>query len=146
MRNIFFKLMAASTLIAIAGCSRNIDDTLSGARGIIKLNDNGPIEQGVCYLWETITGHRLGASIEDILNDREVDMKLLVIMLQNYVEKAHELGASREGAIEKLLVEAGYDNKFDGRIRIPKITKEEVRERLRHVEKMKKAYLKHMKD
>ena len=146
MRNIFFKVIAVSTLVAIAGCSRNIDDTLSGAKGIIKLNDNGTIERGVCYLWETLTGHKLGASLEDVLNDREVDMKLLVIMLQNYVEKAHDLGASREGAIEKLLVEAGYDNKFDGRIRINKITKEEVRERLRSIEKMKKAYLKNMKD
>lgn len=137
------KFLTTALLIAtFASCSSNVDNAIKGLQGTIKVNNNGAVEKGVCYLWETLTGHKLGASLEELITDKEVDIKLLIIMLQNYVEKAHKLGATREGAIENLLVEAGYDNKLDGKMRISKITKEEVKKRLNNLEKMKRAYLK----
>ena len=140
-----YKKALAICLISILGCSSNLDNAVDSIKGTIKVNNNGTIEKGVCFLWETLTGHKLGASLEDLINDKEIDIKLLVIMLQNYVEKAHELGASRRDAIENILVEAGYDDKFDGKLRIPKITKEEVKTRLKKLEKMKQAYLRNRK-
>lgn len=129
------------SLITLSSCS-NIDDSINNARGIVKLNDDGSVERSFCWVWKTLTGHTLGKSLKDLAASDDVSDELIVIMLQNYIEKAHMMGATREQAIESLLVKAGYDDKYDGRIRISKITKDEVKRRLKELERKKRAYLK----
>lgn len=137
-----FRKFLTQILVAafVCSCSTNLDNTLHKWKGFVKVNDNGAIEEGFCFVWEALTGHKLGKTLDEMIESEDIDLELIVIMLQNYVEKAHLMGATRKQAIEKILVCAGYDESDDGKIRIVKDIKESVKKRLRERELKQQGY------
>ena len=129
------------SLASLASCSGNIDDTIHSLDKTVEVNDNDTVETFFCWAWETLTGHKLGMSLEDLAYEENMPMDMVVIIVQNWVEKAHQMGASRQDAIEVLLYEAGYDDKIDGEINVTKEVSKEVDKRLRAIARQKKAYL-----
>lgn len=141
MFNNFFCTTIAS-LFAITACTKSVDTYIDDMKGLVKVDDNGNVENAVCNLWEFLTGTQLGMTLEDLAKEENLPLDIVVCILQNYVESTRKTsGASREIILENILYEAGYDTKRDGTLKITSDKKLEISDRLMKARAARSAYL-----